>query len=325
MEYPLISIAIPVYNTGRYLRSCLESVVVQKYPNLEIVVLNNGSTDESLQIIEEFASKDCRLKYYTIDHVPTIKESKFNCFKRINGEWVIPIDSDDTISPTYVMDMWESHVKTGADMIVAQMITVDESGKEYNRLPADDFDISIVYTGVEACRRTILKWELGINGAFYSRSNLYNIMLDNPDVEIYTDEHDSRVLLKNAKKVGFSKAKYYYMFNPNSVGKKNSWGKYRYKLVTRIGLLKMTKQDYTVKSIEYEHTVMEALLLGILACKHKLLNPTLYSDDDKAEFNSVMLQIYNDSRIKSMSLRSAFNLVLKASLRLMLKICKVHL
>ena len=65
MDSPLLTIAIAVYNTGKYLRDCMDSVVNQTYQNLEIICVNDCSTDNSLEILEEYAAKDKRIKIIT--------------------------------------------------------------------------------------------------------------------------------------------------------------------------------------------------------------------------------------------------------------------
>ena len=60
-ETPKVSVIIPIYNTEKYLVACLESVLSQTLRDIEIVCVNDGSTDGSLQILQEFAAKDCRV------------------------------------------------------------------------------------------------------------------------------------------------------------------------------------------------------------------------------------------------------------------------
>lgn len=316
MKYPLISIAIPVYNTSKYLRKCFDSAISQKYPNLEIVILNNGSTDNSPDIIAEYASKDSRIKEYSITHVPTVKESKDNCYKRTIGDWIITLDSDDAISSDYVEKMWEAHIQSGADMIIAQRVSVDEEGNQYGFLPLDSFDFSTYYSGVEALRRTITKWEMSVNGAFVHKSNLCNILLDNPNCKVFTDEYDSRILLKNARKVGFCQAKYYYTFNPNSVGKKNNWNRHKYRLNTRLGLLDICEQEYGCSSYEYQHAVTQSLGIALIAIKHFFSNKKTYSKNDKEELHSIIHTTVRRTKIKTISIRNVINFNAKLVLRM---------
>lgn len=316
MDFPLISIVIPVYNTAKFLDKCISSAIAQKYPNLEIVILNNGSTDNSQEIINKYNFKDKRIKSFAIDHVPTVKESKDNCYRRASGDWVITLDSDDAIDSNYVDKIWEAHLRTGADMIIAQRISVDEDGNEYDQLPTDDFDFSSCFSGKEALKRTVSKWELSVNGALVSKSNLYNIMLQNPKVKIYSDEYDSRVLLLNANKVSLCKANYYYTFNRNSVGKKNNWNRHRFRINTRLGLLDLCDSEFGIYSKEYRNAVTQALGVALIAIRHYFNHKHEYTDNNQSELHELVKKIYCSSKIYGFSFRTAFN----ASAKILLNI-----
>lgn len=322
-EFPLISIAIPVYNTSKYLDKCISSAVAQDYTNLEIVILNNGSIDNSWDIIQAFAQKDSRIRSYSIKHVPTVKESKDNCYKHTRGEWVITLDSDDAISPTYVSDLWKSHKQSGADMVIAQRLSVNEEGDVYGYLPVDNFDFSLTYEGNEAMRRTIVRWEMSVNGALIHKDVLYNIMLSNPNCKIFTDEYDSRVLLKSSKLVAFCKTKYYYTFNPNSVGKKNNWNRHKFRLNTRLGLLTLTEQEYSINSKEFNAIVFQSLGISIVACLHFLKCREEYSEIDVSEFRGIINNIFDNSKISHITIKNILNIPLKFVLRCMMLFCRI--
>ena len=66
MKQPLVSIILPVYNAQSHLARCLESVCGQTYKNLEIIVLNDGSKDQSLPVCEEFRARDSRIQVYRV-------------------------------------------------------------------------------------------------------------------------------------------------------------------------------------------------------------------------------------------------------------------
>jgi len=290
------------------LDKCIQSAVEQQYPNLEIIIVNNGSTDNSQEIIDKYAGIDNRIKAYTIQHVPTVKESKDNCYRRASGDWVITLDSDDAISDDYVDMMWDAHVRCGSDMIIAQRQSVDEDGNGYDLLPLDTFDFSTCYSGKEALQRTIVKWEMSVNGALVTKKNLYNIMLHNPACTIYTDEYDSRILLKYAEKVSFCKARYYYTFNPNSVGKKDNWNRHRFRLMTRLGLLDVCSKEFGVRSVEYQNVVTQAVGISLLAIKHYLSNKTVYTLENKIEFKDTIASIIKNIEIKGLNLRNFVNI-----------------
>lgn len=93
-EQPLVSIIIPVYNTETYLRACLDSVVNQSYKNLEIILINDGSTDSSKQICDEYARNDARITVFHIENSgPSVARNLG--LDTAKGEYFAFIDSDD--------------------------------------------------------------------------------------------------------------------------------------------------------------------------------------------------------------------------------------
>ncbi len=96
MRKNLISIIIPVYNVSKYLPQCLDSVINQTYENIEIIIVNDGSTDNSLEICEKYRSQDSRIKI--IDKKNEGLSSARNAgIKAASCEWISFVDSDDYI------------------------------------------------------------------------------------------------------------------------------------------------------------------------------------------------------------------------------------
>lgn len=96
MNKPLISIIIPVYNVEEYLPKCLDSVVEQTYKNIEIICVDDGSTDSSGNICEEYGKKDARIRVIHKEN-GGLSSARNVGLKAINGEYVMFIDSDDWI------------------------------------------------------------------------------------------------------------------------------------------------------------------------------------------------------------------------------------
>ncbi len=112
-----VSIIIPVYNTARFLDECLESVVNQTYSNLEILLINDGSKDNSLELCQKWAEKDQRIKVFNNSNHGVSFTRNFgldNC----SGEYVAFIDSDDVVSVDYIKTMVDMLVQHGSDMSV---------------------------------------------------------------------------------------------------------------------------------------------------------------------------------------------------------------
>ncbi|KRM84214.1 hypothetical protein FC35_GL000469 [Limosilactobacillus coleohominis DSM 14060] len=100
-DNPLISVIIPVYNVRNYLNKCLESVLQQTYKNLEIILVDDGSTDGSENIVEEYSQKDSRIK--VIHQVNGgLSRARNTGLDVMKGSYVTFVDSDDYITPDYV-------------------------------------------------------------------------------------------------------------------------------------------------------------------------------------------------------------------------------
>lgn len=112
---PLVSIIVPVYNTEKYLAECLDSVVAQTYPNIEIVCINDGSTDDSLSVLEEYAKKDSRIKVLTQKNSGVVA-ARNNAIEQAAGKYILPLDSDDKISQDCVEKLLRMMDETGCSI-----------------------------------------------------------------------------------------------------------------------------------------------------------------------------------------------------------------
>ena len=100
---PLVSVIIPVYNVENYLRQCLDTVINQILQEIEIICINDGSTDNSLKILEEYAKKDNRIIILSQENKgsgPTLN----NGISKSTGEFIAIMDSDDYYPSNYVLE-----------------------------------------------------------------------------------------------------------------------------------------------------------------------------------------------------------------------------
>lgn len=113
---PLISIILPIYNTESYLKKCIESVLNQKYDNLEIICIDDGSTDNSGLILDEYARKDFRIKAL---HKKNGGESnaRNTGLQIMSGQYIGFIDCDDWIEPDMYEKLYGYAVRDQADMV----------------------------------------------------------------------------------------------------------------------------------------------------------------------------------------------------------------
>lgn len=103
MNYPRISIIVPVYNAGSYLYRCLDSIITQAFTNWEAILVDDGSTDDSGNICDEYAQKDSRIK---VIHKPNggVSTARNKGIEVCNGQWCCFVDSDDWLDSTYLLN-----------------------------------------------------------------------------------------------------------------------------------------------------------------------------------------------------------------------------
>lgn len=96
MNTPLVSIIVPVYNTEKYISECLHSLIQQSYSYIEIIVVDDGSTDNSLKILNDISAKDNRLKVFTQPN-QGVSAARNLALNKVTGEYVMFVDADDWI------------------------------------------------------------------------------------------------------------------------------------------------------------------------------------------------------------------------------------
>ena len=96
----MITVIIPIYNVSKYLKNCLESVINQTYKNLEIICVNDGSTDNSLEILKEYKERDERI--IIIDKKNAgVSAARNDGIEKASGEYLFCVDGDDYIDEDF--------------------------------------------------------------------------------------------------------------------------------------------------------------------------------------------------------------------------------
>ena len=112
---PLISVIVPVYNQQRRIKRCLASIIGQTYKNLEIIVVNDGSTDNSMGIIGRLAARDNRIKVLDQDN-SGVAAARKNGYLQCAGEWCVFVDSDDYLLPDSIETLHSAAQEYNADI-----------------------------------------------------------------------------------------------------------------------------------------------------------------------------------------------------------------
>lgn len=124
-----VTISVPVYNVEKYIRKCLDSLVSQTLGEIEIILVNDGSTDDSGQICDEYAVKDSRIK---VIHKQNggLASARQVALENAHGEYFICCDSDDWVEPTMYEEMYAKAKETDADMVICDFAFNYPDGRE---------------------------------------------------------------------------------------------------------------------------------------------------------------------------------------------------
>lgn len=112
----LISVIVPVYNVEKYVRKCIESIVGQKYQKLQIILIDDGSTDSSGKICDEYAETDARVEVIHQHNGGSVKARKAGLLLA-KGEYVGFVDADDYVEPDFYADMLSIIVESNVDFV----------------------------------------------------------------------------------------------------------------------------------------------------------------------------------------------------------------
>ncbi len=150
---PLVSIATPVYNTETYLPECIESVLAQSYDNWEYIIVNNQSTDRTLEIAREYAKKDNRIRIHNNDNFLDVIANQNNAFRQISSEskYCKIVHADDWLFPECInrmVSVAEAHPSVG----IVGSYRLEENWVNLDGLPYP----STVVSGKELCRLHLL-------------------------------------------------------------------------------------------------------------------------------------------------------------------------
>ena len=115
---PKVSVIIPVHNTEEYLNRTLESVTGQTLRDIEIICVNDGSSDGSLGILQDWAKRDSRVRVISFEHNQGVSAARNAGFDNSFGGHIYYLDSDDWIDPDYLEAMYAKAVETGQDVVV---------------------------------------------------------------------------------------------------------------------------------------------------------------------------------------------------------------
>ena len=146
-SYPLISVLVPVYDGEKYLSETLDSIVSQDYRNLEIILLDDGSSDRTLSIMESFSAIDSRVKVVSRER-GGVGKARNTLLEMAEGQLVLFVDGDDILSsPSFVSSLYERKEKYGAQAVSARTLSFRKTPRKGKRKEKDR-----IYSGKDFAR-----------------------------------------------------------------------------------------------------------------------------------------------------------------------------
>lgn len=273
-SHDLISVIIPVYNVEKYVSACLESVIGQTYTNLQILIIDDGSADNSGIICDEYSNRDNRIEVIHKNN-GGLSDARNTGIENANGKYLIFIDSDDYIHPDAIKILYENLLKTESAISIGQFTKVTEMdftahniGRNAIKVFSNIESLDNLYNDLYG--QTVVAWN-----KLYSRKIIGDIRF--PAGRFHEDEYTSYRFLYNADKVVYTEqVLYYYRQRESSIMSTPSFKKTQDLMDAHKEkidfFIKATEETLLKKEINvYLHHIINAYLLTSDLAERKLL------------------------------------------------------
>lgn len=202
-KYPLVSICVPTYNSARFLRESLDSIVNQTYPNKEIIISDNASTDETEKIVKEYVEK-YKVKYYKNEKNIGGEANFTRCIELANGEFIAIYHSDDIYDKEIIarqIEYLNGHSNSGAVSTLAY--DIDEEGKVFNckDIPSELNKMNNCEYNFEEIFKAVMKYgNFLVCPSFMVRANIYKTEIKKYRYDMFKTSSDLDVWFRILKK-----------------------------------------------------------------------------------------------------------------------------
>lgn len=216
----LVSIIIPIFNAGRFLSETLNSLEAQTVHDWECILVNDGSTDDSINICQEYSEKDKRFSLYSIFNSGCADIPIGFGMNIADSEFCLFMGHDDCLEPCFLEKLLNRQKETDADIVGSLMHgCINELEGKLYQIPDVDFDLQRIMTGREAFVLCVGGWRMSANGMLY-RTALNDGVIRGHYMN--SDEFSSRQIIYKANTVAFCDALYIYRNHSDSISKKVS-------------------------------------------------------------------------------------------------------
>ena len=286
-----VSIIIPVYNTEKYLRKCLDSVCNQTLQDIEIICVNDCSTDDSLEILKEYASNDNRIKIINFTENKGVAVARNTAIEQAKGEYIGFVDSDDYVDLDFYEKLYERALKNKADIVVGNYYMYFDNqnticGKDFlaqiqkNKVWFNGLFVLAIYS-----KKLVQANHIKFTENFrYGEDRIFPILAVYHSSEVETMQD---IFYHIQKRNDSSSAAYF-----NDTRKINDFIKSSKEILIQFNSLDYSEDDYLIFFCEYLDYILSTLIQANDECKSMVADLYCYFYEN-AKFKTIFSQKYN--------------------------------
>jgi len=170
---PLVSIIMTVYNCAEYIGDAIESVLIQNYPKFELIIINDGSTDSTKEVISRY--EDQRIRYFYQENTG-MSNALNHAVRQARGQYIMPLDADDMMFPNFIakhLSEFEKH--PDADLVYCDVLLIDENSKPIRIMNKPEYqDRRYLIRDLFRAGHPVVPFRLGIKTTVYDKIGLYD-------------------------------------------------------------------------------------------------------------------------------------------------------
>lgn len=215
MVKPKISIIIPVWNTAKFLPRCIDSILNQTLKDIEIIAVNDGSTDDSLSILKEYAKKDSRIKVINKPN-KGVATTRNTGLKAANAPYIMWCDSDDAYMPTMCQEMLDSMTKQKVDIVACGMKVVNDDIDKKLTKDIEEY-VRLKFSGKQNIdMNLIVHTDVSLPSKIFKKSIIDKHKIHFPDGLHFEDAFFMDEYMTVAKNIFFLEKKLYIYYRHNN-------------------------------------------------------------------------------------------------------------
>ena len=221
----LVSVIIPVFNIKNYIEKCIESVVQQNYRNIEIIIVDDGSTDGSGESCRQFADKDSRIKYIYQENQGSVGARKAGLIQA-RGKYIVFVDGDDYAEINYIEKLYKVMIENAVEVVHSNYMVDGKNQKHIKQVHLyreKDLDLEC---RVNLLRDNVFEWnsekeiiECNLYGCIYKKDVIYDCFMELPDSQQYGEDLLClcNLIMKSKSMMFIPDAYYHYVIREESL------------------------------------------------------------------------------------------------------------